>query len=132
MEFIQRRVIALLMSLAVGIASVPALADMSATNDPANERPSGSAMFTDAIVARPMLIVLTAVGTATFLVTLPFSALGGNVGEAAHMLVVGPAKAAFMRCLGCTESQDRWKHVTVAGSGTEESASNTSGSTSGQ
>lgn len=115
MEFIQRRLTAVALSLAVGAASVPAYADLSAELDPANERPSATAMFGDAIIARPALIALTALGTVTFVVTLPFSALGGNTGEAARTLVIGPAKSTFLRCLGCTESQNRWKHVNPDG-----------------
>jgi hypothetical protein len=42
----------------------------------------------------------TAVGVVTFVVTLPFSALGGNVGEAGQILVVDPAKYTFVRPLG--------------------------------
>jgi len=34
-------------------------------------------------------------------VSLPFTALGGNVKQAADVLVVGPAKETFVRCLGC-------------------------------
>ena len=69
-----------------------------------NESPSALAMTGDAIVARPVLLVMTVVASAVFLVSLPFSALGGNVGEAADVLVLGPAKATFVRCLGCSMS----------------------------
>lgn len=116
MEFIQRRLAALAVSLAVGLAAVPAHAQEIAV-DGADTRPSAAAMVGDAIIARPMLLALTAAGTATFLVTLPFSALGGNTGEAAKMLVVGPAKATFVRCLGCTEAQHRWKDSQVVNAG---------------
>lgn len=68
------------------------------------EEPSALAMAGDAIVARPLGVVFTVVGAALFVVTLPFSALGGNVGEAGKELVVGPAEATFVRCLGCTKS----------------------------
>ncbi|HEX4870165.1 MAG TPA: hypothetical protein VFV15_05535 [Moraxellaceae bacterium] len=125
MEFIQRRLLAVVVSLAVGAASLPAYADMSADIDPDNERPSATAMFGDAVIARPMLLALTALGTATFVVTLPFSALGGNTGEAARKLVIGPAKSTFLRCLGCTESQNRWKHVNVDGTPVAASADST-------
>jgi len=37
-------------------------------------------------------------------VSLPFTALGGNVAEAGQALVVEPGKEAFVRCLGCTTS----------------------------
>ena len=55
----------------------------------------------DAVVARPVGIVVTGVGALLFVVSLPFSALGGNVGEAAEMLVMKPARETFTRCLGC-------------------------------
>ncbi|WP_323750506.1 hypothetical protein [Marinobacter sp.] len=69
-----------------------------------DESPSALAMTTDAVFLRPALLATTIVGTAVYLVSLPFSALGGNAGEAGEVLVVGPAKATFVRCLGCTRS----------------------------
>lgn len=68
-------------------------------------QPSGGAMVADALIARPLLLVATLGGTAVFLVSLPFSALGGNVGPAAEALVKAPAEATFRRCLGCTVSR---------------------------
>jgi hypothetical protein len=66
------------------------------------ERPGAAAMVADLLVARPLGIAFTAIGTTVFVVSLPFSALGGNVGEAAEKLVVEPARETFVRCLGCT------------------------------
>ncbi|WVM90481.1 multidrug transporter [Halopseudomonas pachastrellae] len=37
-------------------------------------------------------------------VSLPFSAMGGNVGEAGHELVFRPAEETFVRCLGCSRA----------------------------
>lgn len=70
------------------------------------QRPTGLEMTTDAILVRPLMFVGTVLGTGVFVVSLPFSALGGNVGEAADTLVVTPFKATFVRCLGCSESND--------------------------
>jgi hypothetical protein len=56
------------------------------------------------VLLRPVLLATTIVGSAVYLVSLPFSALGGNAGEAGEVLVVGPAKATFVRCLGCSRS----------------------------
>jgi hypothetical protein len=84
------------------------------------EEPSALAMFGDAAIARPLGLALTVIGAATFLVTLPFSALGGNVGEAGKVLVVGPAEATFVRCLGC--SQSGYKHDVVDSSESTASA----------
>lgn len=66
------------------------------------ETPSALAMTGDALFARPALLATTIVGSAVYLVSLPFSLLGGNAEEAGETLVIGPAKATFVRCLGCT------------------------------
>lgn len=68
------------------------------------ESPSALAMTTDALFVRPVLLVTTIVGSAVYLVSLPFSLLGGNSAEAGEVLVAGPARATFTRCLGCTRS----------------------------
>ena len=68
-------------------------------------KPSGIAMATDLVIGRPALLVTTAIGTAVWLVALPFSALGGNVQESGEELVLQPAKATFLRCLGCSAGQ---------------------------
>jgi hypothetical protein len=69
-----------------------------------DETPSALAMTGDAIFVRPALLATTIVGSAVYLVSLPFSLLGGNAGEAGEVLVMGPAKATFVRCLGCTRT----------------------------
>ena len=65
------------------------------------DEPGAGTMFMDAVVARPLGLAVTVVGTAAFVVSLPFSALGGNVDKAAEALVLGPGRTTFMRCLGC-------------------------------
>ncbi len=69
-----------------------------------DENPSALAMAGDLVVARPIGLVATVLGSAAFVVSLPFSLAGGNVGQAAETLVVGPAKTTFVRCLGCTRT----------------------------
>jgi hypothetical protein len=54
----------------------------------------------DAAVARPFTFALTAVGSALFVVTLPFTAPSGSMNKAAKTLVVSPAKDTFKRPLG--------------------------------
>lgn len=67
-----------------------------------DESPSALAMTGDALFARPVLFATTVVGSVVYVVSLPFSLLGGNAEEAGETLVLGPAKATFVRCLGCT------------------------------
>lgn len=66
------------------------------------DRNAVSMMF-DLVVLRPLGLVATVVGTAFFVVSLPFSVLGGNTGEAAKKLVVEPAKYTFSRPLGAED-----------------------------
>ncbi|MNR49526.1 hypothetical protein D3C85_1689130 [compost metagenome] len=68
-------------------------------------------MVGDVLIARPLLIGATVIGAGLFIISLPFSALGGNVGEAAEELVVVPGREAFVRCLGCTISGYRHDDV---------------------
>lgn len=66
------------------------------------ETPSAVAMTGDALFVRPVMIATTALGAAIFIVSSPFSALGGNLGESFDELVAKPFSTAFIRCLGCT------------------------------
>lgn len=69
-----------------------------------DEDPSALAMAGDLVVARPLLLAATVAGTVFYVASLPFSLAGGNAIEAGNTLVVGPGKATFVRCLGCTRS----------------------------
>ncbi len=62
--------------------------------------PSAEVMTADALLVRPLGIVATVAGAGLFVISLPFSAIGGNVGQAAEALVVAPAKMTFARPLG--------------------------------
>ncbi len=62
--------------------------------------PSGAAMLVDGIFVRPLGIAATLIGGVVFVVTLPFSLLGGNVDDAGQALVGDPARMTFMRPLG--------------------------------
>ncbi|WAE61744.1 multidrug transporter [Stutzerimonas sp. R40042] len=100
---------AAVLALTTGLLAMPAHAEsvpQNASGDPMYtvEAPKAYSMVGDLIIARPLLIAATAIGAGIFVVSLPFTALGGNVGEAGKALVVEPGKAAFVRCLGCTTS----------------------------
>jgi hypothetical protein len=72
----------------------------AAAYDSNTEPPSGGAMLADAVLMRVPMTAVTLVGAAVFVVTLPFSALGGNVGEAGTKLVKEPFEYAWLRPLG--------------------------------
>ena len=64
---------------------------------------NAAAMMFDLVLLRPLGLVAMVVGTGFFIITIPFSALGGNTGEAAKKLVVAPTKYTFARPLGAED-----------------------------
>lgn len=106
MKSIQRRLLAVFMSFVMAAVSLPAFANENMAMDPAYDRPDFFSMTADLGIVRPLMIVGTVAGLGIFIASLPFSLLGGNAGEAGKALVVTPAKATFLRCLGCTPAQD--------------------------
>ena len=64
------------------------------------ESPDPMVMTLDLVLVRPLGFLTMLGGTVVFIVSSPFSALGGNIDEAADALVVDPAKFTFQRPLG--------------------------------
>ena len=79
-----------------------------ATEDPSyrvrTEEVSAETIIVDGLLLRPGGLVATVVGTAVFVVTLPFSIPTKSVDKAAQRLVVDPARYTFVRPLGQVES----------------------------
>lgn len=90
----QKRLLTLMLTGCLMFGAAPSFAG-------AADEPSTGAMAADLLIARPIGAALTVIGAVTFVASLPFSALGGNVGKAGKALVVDPGRAAFVRCLGC-------------------------------
>jgi hypothetical protein len=93
-------VLAAVMAVSASISHVSVAAEPGVVVE---EDPSVMAMTTDLIFVRPIMLVGTVFGSAIWLVSSPFSLAGGNSMQAADTLVVGPAKATFVRCLGCID-----------------------------
>ena len=101
------RTTAAVLALTTGLLTLPAHAEVvqqNSSGDPmyTADSPRAFAMIGDLVIARPLLIAATGIGAIAFVVSLPFTALGGNVGEAADALIGEPGREAFVRCLGCT------------------------------
>ena len=91
-----------LIALALMVRPLPAL---SATDGKGEQLPQGNppgpeAMTVDLVAVRPLGVVATLAGSAIFIVSLPFSALGGNTEAAWDRLVADPARFTFTRPLG--------------------------------
>ena len=74
-----------------------AAADTKAVSE---EGPSAGAMAADLVLARPLGIASTVLGSAVFIVSLPFSLPGGNTKKVFKTTVVKPAEFTFKRPLG--------------------------------
>jgi hypothetical protein len=113
------RTTATVLAFSTALLTLPALADsttqsgnvtvetqqnVSGNSIYSADAPKGYSMMGDLLIARPMLICATVIGAAAFVVSLPFTALGGNVKEAGQALVIEPGREAFVRCLGCDSS----------------------------
>ncbi|WP_293373648.1 hypothetical protein [Nevskia sp.] len=85
------------LSLAAATASAQ---DSSGYEETTAGSPSAAAMTVDLLVARPLGLVATVLGTVVFVASLPFQALAGNVSDPARKLVAEPAKFTFVRPLG--------------------------------
>ena len=64
------------------------------------KEPDGGEMLYDFVVVRPIGIVATVVGSVFYVLSLPFSALAGNVDDAGGKLVKDPYRFTFQRPLG--------------------------------
>jgi hypothetical protein len=64
------------------------------------EQPGAGMMMWDLIAVRPFSIAASVVGSAFFIVSYPFSALGGNTDAATEKLVKEPFRYTFSRPLG--------------------------------
>lgn len=69
--------------------------------------PSYETMAVDTIVGKPLQLVAALAGTAAYIVSLPFSLIGGNADQAQQKLFVEPWDA-MGRCLGCTVAEDNY------------------------
>jgi hypothetical protein len=78
--------------LAVGV--------LGAASCSASENAGPMEVTADALVVRPACLVATVVGSAMFVVALPWAAASKSIKRTANALVVAPAAATFTRPMG--------------------------------
>lgn len=66
----------------------------------ANAPPSADLMAADLLLARPAGVVATVLGSAVFIVGLPFTLISGSTDQAAQQLLQQPAQYTFARPVG--------------------------------
>jgi len=99
MKRLNRKLVTYLLTFVITMSHMSIVSARMSYYDEA-EAPTAGEMLADTVLVRVPMFVATVVGVVTFVVTLPFSALGGNVGEAGKTLVLDPAEYTFMRPLG--------------------------------
>lgn len=89
-------IIMMVAALVCATTGIPAFAQ----EEEQDKQVESGMMAADALVVRPLGIIATVIGGVVFVVSLPFSALGGNTGPAYENLVAEPARFTFNRPLG--------------------------------
>ena len=84
----------------VTISCVAALLLTSAPGAMALDDGSPEAIAADVLIARPACFAATIVGAGSFVLALPFAALGGNVKRTGRTLVGAPGRLTFTRPIG--------------------------------
>jgi hypothetical protein len=101
MKMLHRKFLNTLLALVLAASNVAFAPANAATDMYGNsEEPTSGTILADTFLVRPVMVVATVAGIAAFIVSLPFSALGGNVDEAGKTLVMDPIEYTFMRPLG--------------------------------
>ncbi|BBO75460.1 hypothetical protein DSCW_28770 [Desulfosarcina widdelii] len=94
---ILKRAIILLTALA--LIAVPCTTCLAGELDQDSDLVGGK-MAADGLIVRPLGLCATVIGGAVFIVSLPFSALGGNTKPAYDHLLADPFNFTFNRPLG--------------------------------
>jgi hypothetical protein len=95
MRVMKPKLVTLLAAISLALGTTPARADAD---------DEGAAMIADVVIARPVCLAATIVGSAFFVLVLPFAAATKSIHSTADALVVTPAKATFTRPLGDFDS----------------------------
>jgi uncharacterized membrane protein YczE len=88
--------VALMVALFVSFSASP----VNAEEPSQTEEVSAGTMLFDLVFVRPVGIIATGLGAATYVVTIPFSGPGGNLNEALEKMVKEPFRYTFTRPIG--------------------------------
>ena len=87
----KRKALAMFLALCMVLSAAPAFA---------GEPKDGMEVAADVLIVRPVSLVAAVVGTAVFIVALPFSIPSGSVEKTGKLLVADPFKYTFARPVG--------------------------------
>ena len=101
----RKKIVTVFFIIALAVSPLSALAASDA-KIPDKKPITLEAMTIDTLFARPLGLAGTVIGSVVFVVSLPFSAIGGNTPEAWNSLVATPSEFTFHRPLGEFNQQD--------------------------
>ena len=87
-------------SLLLAATTVSAASGPHPYADSPDNEPTALTIIADCLVARPLGLVATVVGTTVFVLMWPFAAMAGDVSTPGHLLVEEPADFTFQRPVG--------------------------------
>jgi phosphatidylglycerophosphatase A len=91
--------LAVLLTIAV-MLTISMGSEVIARTEMEQSQPDAGAMVADSVLLRPLGLVTLVAGFTVFVISSPFSALGGNIHTAWDKMVVDPAQFTFARPLG--------------------------------
>jgi hypothetical protein len=100
MHSVRSKSLGYVLAIAIGIAPAALPSQAIAEADDHSEQASAELMFFDGLFVRPIMLAGTVLGTATFLITLPFTIPAGGVPQAHQKFIVEPAGYTFTRPFG--------------------------------
>jgi len=92
--------VVMLLGLSISLAPMSALATEGSDVFVYRSEPTAAAMIGDVLVVRPIALVGLGVTSLSFLISWPFSAMGGNSDQAKQKLLKDPVQYTFKRPLG--------------------------------
>lgn len=100
MKPLMKNVLLKIQTIALGVMLGIVPGSVAAYDDVREHPASANLMIVDALVMRPATFGATLLGSVAFVISLPFSATGGNVAEAKEKLIMEPWRYTFDRPLG--------------------------------
>jgi hypothetical protein len=94
--------------LALALVAMPLLATAGQEGSVSGDKATD--MVVDVVVARPLGLAATVIGTVLTVVALPFTIPSGSVETSARELIVRPAEYTFKRPLGDFSDSDEGGH----------------------
>ena len=94
---------AAIVSVLAALLSIP-LASHALDQEQLQREPTTSEVVADALLARPLGLVASAIGAVTFVVSLPFTIPSNTVDKAGKILVLQPMEYTFKRPIGQFDS----------------------------